>query len=138
MSEQFPLDKEMKTAPEINYDDIERNNLQQTKETQESNTEKIDIEAARELALQQPDEVLALPLDDTPDGDKPQYIDRAMKALSLKNELNQIRQRLPTSQRLLSKAIHQPVIRRTSDISAKTITRPYGLLGGGLLAFLGR
>ena len=140
MAEQFPENNETKTAPEIDYGNLEADERLEQKADEskdESKTEKIDIEAARELALEQPTEVPALPLDETPDGDKPQYIDRAMRALTLKNELSQIRQRLPASQRIFSKTIHQPAVRRTSEISAKTITRPYGLLGGGILAFLG-
>ncbi len=138
MSEQFPQNNETKTAPEIDYGSLEKSN-ERPEEQNESRQESaaIDIEEARRQAYSQQPEVPALPLDDTADGDKPQYIDRAMRALSLRNELNQIRQRLPASQRLLSKTIHQPIVRKASDASAKTITRPYGLLGGGIFAFLG-
>ena len=138
MAEHFPENKEIKTAPEMDYGQLE-DAAEKSVEALDDKHEaaNLDIEEARKLVYDQPPEVPALPLDDSPDGDKPQYIDRAMKALSLRNELNQIRQRLPASQRLLSKTIHQPVIRRTSEATAKTVTRPYGLLGGGVLAFLG-
>jgi hypothetical protein len=38
---------------------------------------------------------------------------------------------------VLSKVIHQPVVRAVSEVAAKTISRPSGLLGGGIVAFLG-
>jgi hypothetical protein len=40
-------------------------------------------------------------------------------------------------ERGLSKLIHQPAVRAVSEVGAKTVSRPSGLLGGGLLAFLG-
>ncbi len=39
--------------------------------------------------------------------------------------------------RTLSKVIHQPVVRAVSEPAGKTVSRPSGLLGGGLVAFLG-
>ena len=100
-------------------------------------TPTINIEDAREKALEQPETPLELPVDSSPEGDQPIYIDRAMKRISLNNELKLIRAKLSSGQRLLSRGVHQPTIRRVSDVAAHTITRPYGLLGGGILAFCG-
>ena len=39
--------------------------------------------------------------------------------------------------RALSKVVHQPAVRATSEVAAQTVTRPSGLLGGGIAAFVG-
>ena len=92
-------------------------------------------EKLKELPASQPE--LALPIDESSQAKQPQYVDKLVQSITLKNELNNIRQRLPLSQKLFSKAIHQPVIRNVSELSAKSIARPSGLLGGGLCAFIG-
>jgi hypothetical protein len=60
-----------------------------------------------------------------------------LKDITLKGELKHIRKRLNRRDQLVSKVIHQPVVRVLSDVSSKTITRPSGLLGGGIVAFVG-
>jgi hypothetical protein len=42
---------------------------------------------------------------------------------------------LPT--RTFSRLVHQPVVRTISAVADKTVSRPSGLLGGGLVAFMG-
>lgn len=64
-------------------------------------------------------------------------INQELKAITLRRELQSIRHRLPAPQRALSKAIHQPAIRAISEGAGKTVTRPSGLLGGGIVAFAG-
>ncbi|HEY4963304.1 MAG TPA: hypothetical protein VIH90_01245 [Candidatus Saccharimonadales bacterium] len=60
-----------------------------------------------------------------------------MKKNALKRELKHVRRHLPKVDQLGSKVIHQPLVKVISDASAKTITRPSGLLGGGIAAFIG-
>lgn len=64
-------------------------------------------------------------------------INRELKAITLRRELQHIRRKLPVPQRTLSKVIHQPVVRVTSEAAGKTISRPSGLLGGGFVALIG-
>ncbi|HSW37345.1 MAG TPA: hypothetical protein VLG37_03195 [Candidatus Saccharimonadales bacterium] len=78
-----------------------------------------------------------LPADETPSEPQPQYVNRELKNITLQRALKQIRRELPLPDRLLSKVVHQKAIRAVSEASSKTITRPSGLLGGGLCAFLG-
>lgn len=106
----------------------------------EEETPEIDVEAARETIQAQQEQdtpPLELPVDGSPDGDQPIYIDRAMKRIGLENEMKLIRTKLSTGQKLLSRTVHQTTVRRVSDAAAHTITRPAGLLGGGVLAFCG-
>ena len=65
------------------------------------------------------------------------YIDTKLRELSYWREQNNIRRQLSAPQRALSRLIHQPVVRAVSEGTAKTAARPSGLLGGGMLAFLG-
>ncbi len=89
-------------------------------ETQPNPIEK--LQAAEEAAAEAP-----APL--TPTND--------MKAANVYRALKHIRTKLPAPQRALSKVVHQPVVRAVSETAGKTISRPSGLLGGGLMAFLG-
>lgn len=75
--------------------------------------------------------------EETAETKQPTYINRELKSITLRRELQQIRRRLPAPQRALSRVIHQPAIRIVSEATGKTISRPSGLLGGGLVAFLG-
>jgi hypothetical protein len=70
-------------------------------------------------------------------GPSPTHINRELKQVTLQRELTQIRRHLSAPERQLSKIIHQPVVRKVSEVSGKTVSRPSGMLGGGILAFLG-
>lgn len=138
MSEFRPNENETEQTSENQNEVLPTENEKASEQlTQPEETPAIDIEAAREKLLEQPEVPLELPVDASAEGDQPIYIDRAMKKVSLNNELKLIRSKLSTSQRLLSKSVHQPTIRRVSDVAAHTVTRPIGLLGGGILAFCG-
>lgn len=67
----------------------------------------------------------------------PAPVNRELKKLTLQRELSHIQRKLPKADRALSKVIHQPAVRLVSDAADKTVTRPSGLLGGGVMAFLG-
>lgn len=67
----------------------------------------------------------------------PGHINRELKQITLRRELQRLRRQLPVPQRLLSRIIHQPAIRAVSQAAGQTVSRPSGLLGGGLVAFAG-
>jgi hypothetical protein len=68
---------------------------------------------------------------------EPQQINRDLRQITLRRELQHIRRELPVPQRVLSRVVHQPAVRVISEAAGKTISRPSGLLGGGLVALLG-
>ncbi|MEO8105555.1 MAG: hypothetical protein ABI602_04455 [Candidatus Saccharibacteria bacterium] len=68
---------------------------------------------------------------------QPVFVNADLKKLTLQREMNSVRRKLPVSARALSKVVHQPVVRVLSEVTGKTVTRPSGLLGGGILAFVG-
>lgn len=59
------------------------------------------------------------------------------KKISANRQLKGLQRQLPPVQRALSKVIHQPFVSAVSESAGKTVSRPSGLLGGGLLAFVG-
>lgn len=67
----------------------------------------------------------------------PTFIDRALKLHTLRRELQNIQRRESPAARTFSKVIHQPAVRAVSETAGKTVSRPSGLLGGGVLAFIG-
>ncbi len=64
-------------------------------------------------------------------------IDRNLKKKAYKKELHRIQGHLPKSQRAFSKVIHNRGVEAVSEVTGKTVARPSGLLGGGIVAFLG-
>lgn len=138
MSERFSNKPEIHSAPEMISDyQTEESLNEKSYEQQDISQNKIDIDQIRTNILAEPPVLIALPYDETAEGSQPEYIDKTMKKNTLKNELTIIRHNLPLNQRILSMTIHQPLIKKASDISANTITRPIGLLGGGIFAFVG-
>jgi hypothetical protein len=75
--------------------------------------------------------------DNTPQLATPRTINRELKRITLQRELQAIRRKLPARERAFSKVVHQPVVRTISEVAGKSVSRPSGLLGGGLVAFLG-
>lgn len=74
---------------------------------------------------------------EAPSQPKPTYANKELKAIALRRTLKHLQHDLPAGQRMLSKFIHQPAVRRVSAATGQTIARPSGLLGGGVCALLG-
>lgn len=51
--------------------------------------------------------------------------------------LNKVRQQLSVWERAVSRLVHLPAVDYVSELGEHTIARPSGLIGGGLLLFLG-
>jgi hypothetical protein len=64
-------------------------------------------------------------------------VSRELRQVTLQRELQNIRRNLPRPRRALSQLIHQPAVRMVSEAAGRTVSRPSGLLGGGLTAFIG-
>jgi hypothetical protein len=65
------------------------------------------------------------------------HLSRGLRQASLNRELHEIRRRLPAPQRVLSRIVHQPTVRLVSEAAGRSVSRPSGLLGGSLAAFIG-
>lgn len=103
-----------------------------TKAEQEAHIEQAQAAVAAEVRDTERPHVPQAPVDD-----RPQLIDNAVKMFRMRRNLSHVQKRLKPAEKSFSKLIHQPLISRVSETSAKTISRPSGMLGGGMTAFLG-
>lgn len=62
---------------------------------------------------------------------------QSLKDMTFQKEINHIRHQLNKIDKLGSKIIHLQGVRQVSELSSKTVSRPSGLLGGGITAFIG-
>lgn len=62
---------------------------------------------------------------------------KELKQDALKKTLRRVQHQLKPSERSFSKFIHQPVVDKVSSVSAETVARPSGVLGGGICALIG-
>ncbi len=99
-----------------------------------------DIEKFREAAEQAAVSVKELNVADS-ESTKYQtsqsFVNKEIRDMAYHRLLTRARKHLSPSQKLLSGLIHQPVIDDLSEATGKTIARPSGILGGGILAFSG-
>lgn len=65
------------------------------------------------------------------------YITKKIKAEQYKQTIKQLQQRLPKGERTFSTFVHRPSVEAISEIGAKTVARPSGILGGALFALIG-
>ncbi|MEO7364059.1 MAG: hypothetical protein ABIV43_00955 [Candidatus Saccharimonadales bacterium] len=91
-------------------------------ETEAEATDVVEAFQAQEAAAAEPASSLITP---------------ELKQATKQRQLAQVQRRLPTRSRALSRVIHQPAVRIVSEAAAATVSRPSGLLGGGLLALVG-
>ncbi len=58
-------------------------------------------------------------------------------AVVLNRTLRAVRRNLTPSEKVFSKFIHNPIINNVSELTSKTLARPYALLSGGIVAIIG-
>jgi translation elongation factor EF-G len=68
---------------------------------------------------------------------EPSFINYELKEIAYQRLLKRARKHLPGYSRAMSKVIHQPVIDNVSEVVGKTVGRPSGIIGGGLMALVG-
>jgi flagellar biosynthesis GTPase FlhF len=64
-------------------------------------------------------------------------VTREIKEMAAERLLIRARRHLSPPARAMSRIIHQPVVDAISEVTGKTVARPSGILGGGVVAFLG-
>lgn len=65
------------------------------------------------------------------------FVNKELKDLAYTRTLKRIRQNMSKPAQAFSKVVHQPVVDAVSEGLAKTVGRPSGILGGGILALAG-
>lgn len=58
------------------------------------------------------------------------------KKMTYKATMRRVEGKLPAYQRTFSKVINNDTVDKVSNVASKTVARPSGLMGGGILAFL--
>jgi len=142
MSEKLKFESEAARSPErqVNHEVSHHNAEKQPEARHESASDTEDrLASLREKVgeeAQSSDEVLkTAPQQEKNTSNGP--VKRELQDLMLARTLTRIRKELPFGQRTLSKVVHNKPVEIISAAGEKTIARPYGLLGGGLAAFIG-
>jgi flagellar biosynthesis GTPase FlhF len=65
------------------------------------------------------------------------HVNRELKEIAYQRILTRARRHMRPYSRAMSHIIHQPAIDSISEVSSKTIGRPSGILGGGIVALVG-
>lgn len=64
-------------------------------------------------------------------------VNKALKASAYRRVIKKTQSQLSTPERTLSRTIHNPAVEKASEVAAKTVARPSGILFGGIGAFAG-
>ena len=126
--------QELLKQPEVSAEKLKQAKHEHSKAAHEARTAVAEL--ARSETQPNPLEKLQA-AENTPQAASPRNVNRELRQITLRRELQQIRRKLPAPQRVLSRVIHQPVVRVVSEGVGKTVNRPSGLLGGGLVALVG-
>jgi hypothetical protein len=65
------------------------------------------------------------------------YVNREIKNMAYQRLLTRARKQLNPPQKLLSEIMHRQLVEDLSEATGKTVARPSGILGGGIVAFVG-
>lgn len=65
------------------------------------------------------------------------FVNRELKAMAYARTMTRVRKQLSPVSQLFSRIVHQPAVNALSEVGAKTVGRPSGIIGGGLAAFVG-
>lgn len=69
--------------------------------------------------------------------DQPVAVNHQLKSMSYDRAMTRVRKHLSAPSRAFSKVLHSPLVDKPSELASKTIARPSGMLGGGLVAMVG-
>lgn len=75
--------------------------------------------------------------DHTEQGKNSEPVTRGLKNQSYKQTMQRVEAKLSAPQRAFSKVINNPTVDRTSAVVGRTVARPSGIIGAGVIATLG-
>ena len=143
MSERLHLNPEVQNTPEASHSDSEaRQSVERTSKRHESEKETSEqlersraaVERLAKSAAEKP--VTLRAGSERNKGHLPPPT-KELQAQARERILRNVRRKLPAPERALSKFMHTKPVEAVSAVGEKTIARPYGILGGGLSAFIG-
>lgn len=123
-------DKENQASHERDAKNIERDSDTST-ERMEASRAVVEQLAKSKEDLSKPDKVTERNKTQTPPPTK------ELQAMARDRILRTVRRKLSAPEKTLSSFMHSKPVETVSAVGEKTIARPYGLLGGGLCAFVG-
>ncbi|MDZ7785785.1 MAG: hypothetical protein U5L95_01535 [Candidatus Saccharibacteria bacterium] len=136
-----PQSPERQSTPEVDVDSAEQSkkNIERVKQLaeQEKETNEEQIEALREQVESTAETREHTPLNSQETKSPPAYHQGDLKREGYKKTMKNVRSRLSPTQRAFSKVVHQKSVETISNAAGKTIARPSGVLGGGLIALAG-
>jgi len=142
MSEKIiaPLEKHESHEKTVSHEHHERAEKHIAEQAEKARQEKSNenIEKIRELAKTEAEQAHKVAAEQ-PEGETDALlgVQHSLKATAYAKTLARIQHKLPTYKRSFSRLAHNPVVDKVSAVSAQTVARPSGILGGGLCAFLG-
>jgi flagellar biosynthesis GTPase FlhF len=144
MSEQYPSrhHENAHEAAEHHSDKKVEHHITHAEELQKKHEQAENLEHARHEAAheaQSAEEIAANLAGRTqePPQHQEQHINRELKEMAYQRLLNRARRHMSPYSRAMSHIIHQPVVDSVSEFTGKTVGRPSGILGGGILALIG-
>lgn len=101
------------------------------------------LEQARDIAHESADSAEKNPIEELEQAEtakeaaKYNYTSHELETSTGQLGLQRLRRHETKPERALSRIVHQPAVRVVSEAASKTVSRPSGLLGGGIVALLG-
>ena len=71
------------------------------------------------------------------DDHHPVLVSKQLKDMAYTRTMIRVRKQLTLPSKLFSKAVHSPILDRSSEFVGKTVARPSAMFGGALTAFIG-
>jgi hypothetical protein len=71
-----------------------------------------------------------------PDATNTYWYSKEYRDLAFKQLMGKVRHHLTPTEKLTSKVMHQPLVERVSEVGAKTVARPSGVLVGSIFSFV--
>lgn len=140
MSEKHRVHHEVDHQPERHVEHQEQAQKQAPEKPRQHHEKSHEnIAKIRELARQEAEASQKVrQREDEPDqADSSFGLQHSLKATAYERILAKTQQHLPKAARVFSRLTHNPAIDKVSSLSAATVARPSGFLGGSIVAFLG-
>ena len=128
-------ERQQRYQESLNNKELANNNIEANKEVHNKHAESIgEIRKTIEKQAVEAESTKAEKEESQP---TTQQLTKELKSVKYKETMRYVRRHLSPSERKLSSFMHTPVVEKVSEVSSKTIARPSGILGGGLIALIG-
>lgn len=132
-------DESYNDKPELSVEKEHLPNIEKlNQKALEQSAEKANIEELSDAVTEKAKSSNEVSIEDKPVEAKQEFGAYAeLKSQTYANTLKHVQKRLSKSERTMSKVMHSKTVEKVSDGVAKTAARPSGILGGGIVSFIG-